>query len=180
MSRLGDWWRRENARPQPSPFDAGRASIPYLELGRADLAAFHRSETYLLREIVEARSWGRHLDGLDDAPAANGWVVMPGRVWSALMDDTKGTGPGRAVMDTVVEWLVDAGALRPIVDEARAAIAEATVARRVQDHPGYVGVGRRDWDDDMWEVDPQRMLAVYPHLADTNDDWQRAAERRSP
>ncbi len=34
--------------------------------------------------------------------------------------------------------------------------------------------GSRDWDHDMWQVAPDRMLEAYPHLADANIDWKRA------
>ncbi|OIH98571.1 MULTISPECIES: hypothetical protein [unclassified Curtobacterium] len=180
MSRLADWWRRVNATPQPSPSDPGRAAVAYPELSRTDRAAFLRCEGYLLWEIVDSRSSGRQIAGRGDAPATNGWVVVPGRVHSGLIEDTKGKGPGPAVMVAVVQWLVDAGALRPLTASVRAAIAESTVAERLRDLPEYHRTeadARRAWDDDLWEVDPQRMLVVYPHLAAANADWRRAAGR---
>jgi hypothetical protein len=176
VSRLSDWWRWANAKPQQSVWDSGRATIPYPELARRDLAAFGECETYLLREIVDARSWGRTVDARGVQFPTNGWLIMPGRVYSALMDDTKGSGPERAVMDSVVHWLADAGALTTLSERTRDDIAASNIAERQADYAGYIpDDGTRDWDHDMWQVDPDRMLEVYPHLVEANIDWRRAA-----
>ncbi|WP_146243623.1 hypothetical protein [Curtobacterium sp. MCBD17_008] len=178
MSRLSEWWRRlnEQPRPQPTIWDSGQGTIPYPELNRRDLAEFHRCEEYLLREIVDARSWGRQVDARGVPFPTNGWLIMPGRVHSSLMDDTKGSGPKRAVTDSVVAWLADAGALTPLSEQTRDDIAASNIADRRNTYAGYTrDDGTRDWDHDMWQVDPERMLVVYPHLADANIDWKRAA-----
>lgn len=176
MSRLSDWWKRANAKPQQSVWDSGRATITYPDLGRRDLAAFGECETYLLREIVDARSWGRQVDARGLPFPTNGWLIMPGRVYSSLMDDTKGSGPKRAVMDSVVAWLADAGALTPLSERTRDDIAASNITDRRNTYAGYtLDDGTRDWDHDTWQVEPDRMLVVYPHLTDANIDWQRAA-----
>ena len=77
MSRLGDWWRSANAKPQATVRDPGRATI---ELDRRELEAFGRCETYLLREIVEARSWGRAVDARGVPFPTNGWLIMRDRM----------------------------------------------------------------------------------------------------
>ncbi|WIE77082.1 hypothetical protein [Curtobacterium sp. MCSS17_007] len=178
MSRFSDWWKWFTAPPEPSVFDAGRASIQYPPLGRNELAAFHRCETHLLREIVAARSWGRQVEARGSQFPTNGWLIMPGRVYSALMDDTRGTGPRPPVMDAVVAWLADAGAVQPLLERTRDDIATSNVAERRADHAGYVpDDGTREWDHDTWQVDPDRMLEVYPHLVEANSDWKRAATR---
>ena len=101
---------------------------------------------------------------------------MPGRVYSALMDDTKGSGPMPAVMDSVVRWLADAGALTPLSERTRDDIAGSNIADRRNTYAAYThDDGTRDWDHDMWQVEPDPMLEVYPHLTDANIDWQRAA-----
>ncbi|MGN7189488.1 hypothetical protein [Curtobacterium sp. SAFR-003] len=176
MSRLRAWWRSLDEQPRPSVYDAGRATIPYPPLDRSELARFHRCETYLLREVVDARSWGRQVDARVVPFPTNGWLVMPGRVYSALMDDTRGSGPRRPVMDAVVTWLADAGALQPLSERIRDDIAASNLEERRRDGVGYIGADQpRDWDHDTWQVDPDRMLEVYPHLADVNTDWERAA-----
>jgi hypothetical protein len=165
-----------NQEPQPTIWGPGRATIAYPELRRAGLAAFHRCEEYLLREIVDARSWGRQVDSRGVPFPTNGWLVMPGRVYAALMDDTRGMGPEPAAMDAVVGWLAGAGALQALPGRTRADIASSNVADRRRDSAGYApDDGSRGWDDDTWQVDPDRMLVVYPHLADANTDWRRAA-----
>lgn len=177
MSRFSDWWTWFTAKPQPTVFGPGRATIPYPPLGRKELAGFHRCEEYLLREIVEARSWGRQVDARGVAFPTNGWLIMPGRVYSALMDDTRGTGPRPDVMDAVVAWLADASALQPLTERTRDDIAKSNRAAFREDYAGYLygDDGSRDWDHDTWQVEPDRMLEVYPHLADANIDWKRAA-----
>ncbi len=57
---------------EPKVFDAGQATVPYPPLGRKELAEFYRCEEYLLREIVEARSWGRQVDARGVAFPTNG------------------------------------------------------------------------------------------------------------
>lgn len=176
MSRLSEWWRWMNAKPQPTIWGPGQATIPYPALSGKDLPAFHRCEEYLLREIVEARSWGRQVDARGVAFPTNGWLIMPGRVYSALMDDTRGSGPRPPVMDSVVRWLADTGALTPLSERTRGDIAASNVEERRRDYAGYIpDDGTRDWDHDMWQVEPGRMLEVYPHLADANIDWKRAS-----
>ncbi|PZE33923.1 hypothetical protein DEJ31_15905 [Curtobacterium sp. MCPF17_031] len=79
-------------------------------------------------------------------------------------------------MDTVVAWLADAGALTRLPERTRADIAKSNVAERLRDYAGYIpDDGTRHWDNDMWQVNPEQMLVVYPHLADANIDWKRAA-----
>lgn len=177
MSRFRDWWTWFTAKPEPSVFDAGRATVPYPVLGRQDLAAFHRCEEYLLRELVDARSWGREVDARGITFPTNGWLVVPGRVYSALMDDTRGSGPRPEVMDAVVAWLADAGALTPLSERTRDDIARSNAAAFRQQRAEYLhgDDGTRDWDHDTWQVEPDRTLEVYPHLAGANADWQRAA-----
>jgi len=80
VSRLGDWWRSANAKPQATVRDPGRATIAYPELDRRELEAFGRCETYLLREVVEARSWGRAVDARGVPFPTNGWLIMPDRM----------------------------------------------------------------------------------------------------
>lgn len=176
MSRFSDWWKWFVAKPQPSIWDAGRATVPYPPLDRKDLARFHRCETYLLREIVEARSWGRQVDARGVPFPTTGWLVVPGRVYAVLMDDSRGSGPRPPVMDAVVAWLADAGALQPMSERTRSDIAASNLEERRRDHPDHIGADRaRGWDHDTWQVDPVRMLEVYPHLAAANTDWERAA-----
>ena len=179
MSRIGDWWRSSNAKPRRHPTDPGRAAVPYPALSRSGRVAFAQCEQYLLREIVEARAWGRQVASRGDTPDTNGWLVMPGRTHSSLMDDSRGMGAMPAVMDSVVQWLADAGAIRPLSEHTRRAIAASNAEERLRDHPEYHpdGDGRRTWDDDVWEVEPIRMLQIYPHLADANDDWSQQARR---
>lgn len=180
MSRLGEWWRNAKLQPQAHPTEPGHATVPYPSLDRSDRTPFARCEQYLLREVVDARAWGRQVAGRGDAPDTNGWLVMPGRTYSSLLDDTKGMGATPAMMDAVVDWLAGVGALRSLPARTREAIASSNVAERLRDYPEYhrdEDDARRAWDDDIWEVEPTRMLQVYPLLAGANDDWSRTARR---
>ena len=81
-----------------------------------------------------------------------------------------------AAAELVGDGSADAGALQPMSERTRSDIAGSNLEERRRDHADYVGADRaRDWDHDTWQVDPVRMLEVYPHLAAANTDWERAA-----
>ncbi|TKV27407.1 hypothetical protein FDK12_11935 [Arthrobacter sp. NamB2] len=187
--RLRQWWLEVHAKPVPYPTDPGRAAVPYPPSTRGQRHAFAQSEEYLLREIVHAGGWTRHVNARGDLTFVAPWLIQPRRVHASLMDDTKGRGPSRAQMQEVVDWLASHGALRALSDEHRNELvrsgeveraAEGRTGGSVYDSPEYrarVEDMYREWDHNSCEVIPVKMLHVYPHLADADQDWQDSAGR---
>ncbi len=187
--RLRQWWQEFNAKTVPYPTDPGRAAVPYPPSKRGQRHAFAKCEEYLLREIVHAGGWARHVNARGALTFVAPWLIQPWRIHASLMDDTKGRGPSRAQMQKVVDWLASHGALRALSDEQRNELvrsgederaAEGRTGGSPYDSPEYrarVEDMYREWDRDSWEVIPVKMLHVYPHLADADQDWHDTAVR---
>ncbi|MBD8702753.1 hypothetical protein [Frigoribacterium sp. CFBP 13712] len=82
-------------------------------------------------------------------------------------------------MQEVIDWLVLAGALRPLPESQRAELVRAGEAQRVArdpegrfrslepEHAAAFEAFRREEDRDSWEVIPDVMVEVYPELRTT-------------
>lgn len=172
----------------------GRATIAYPEVSDAgggalaDTAAgwFAAAEARVLVEIVDAPYTAAEIN--DRGPFAPDftvpWVASAGAAESALADELTWRGVGgpptlaRDAVARVVEWLVEAGVLRPLSDERRVALRESGQAQRDHDDPleewprGLAGeypamaeLRHAEEDFDTWEVVPAAALRVYPGLA---------------
>lgn len=187
--RLRRWWTRVNAVAQPHATTPGRATVPYPQLRRRDRHDFAECEQYLLREIVDAAGTARRISARGDVAFAVPWLVQPWSIYSTLVDDHRGSGPSRADMTRVIEWLAGEGAVRALTVEQREELVRSGEAARVRSgqpigEPGAspefvaaVGEMYRLWDRGSWEVVPTEMLRVYPHLADANSDWHSVRSR---
>ena len=113
------WWTRVNAVPQPHATTPGRATVPYPHLGRRQRHDFAECEQYLLREIVDAADTARRIAARGDVAFAVPWLVQPWAIYSALVDDHRGSGPSRADMTQVIDWLAGEGAVRALTDDQR-------------------------------------------------------------
>ncbi|KNC19533.1 hypothetical protein AC792_05860 [Arthrobacter sp. RIT-PI-e] len=92
-------------------------------------------------------------------------------------------------MQAVVDWLANHGALRALGDEQRNELvrsgederaAQGRTGGSASDSPEYrarVEDMYRQWDRDSWEVIAVKMLHVYPHLADADQEWHDTAVR---
>jgi len=175
--RLPRWSQR--SRPTTP---TGPATISYPELPTpAAAAAFAQCESRLIYEAWFAEARARDLNGLGAASPSFvvPWLVSPTRASSGVAEDTKGRGPSRGDMQEVVDWLVLAGALRPLTESQRAELVRAGEAQRVErdpegrfrslepEHAAAFEAFHREEDRDSWEVVPGVMVEVYPELRTT-------------
>lgn len=175
--RLPRWSQR--SRPTTP---TGPATISYPELPTpAAAAAFAQCESRLIYEAWFAEARARDLNGLGAASPSFvvPWLVSPTRASSGVAEDTKGRGPSRGDMQEVVDWLVLAGALRPLPESQRAELVRAGEAQRVardpkgrfrsleREHAAAFEAFHREEDRDSWEVIPDVMVEVYPELRTT-------------
>jgi hypothetical protein len=175
--RLPRWSQR--SRPT---IPTGPATISYPELPTpAAAAAFALCESRLIYEISFAEARARDLNGLGAASPSFvvPWLVSPMRASNGVAEDTKGRGPSHDDMRGVVEWLVLAGALRPLTESQRAEFVRAGEAQRVArdpegrfrslepEHAATFETFYREVDRDSWEVVPDVMVKVYPELRTT-------------
>lgn len=175
--RLPRWSQR--SRPTTP---TGPATISYPELPTpAAAAAFAQCESRLIYEAWFAEARARDLNGLGAASPSFvvPWLVSPTRASSGVAEDTKGRGPSRGDMQEVIDWLVLAGALRPLPESQRAELVRAGEAQRVArdpegrfrslepEHAAAFEAFRREEDRDSWEVIPDVMVEVYPELRTT-------------
>jgi hypothetical protein len=164
----------------------GNATIPYPPFAtRHDASAFDQCESRLLWEIQGAEESARELNALGaDAPSfVVPWLISPGQASNGVAEDTKGWGPSRTDMQAVVDWLVDAGALRPMSESRRSELVLAGQARRAArdpdgrirglepEHAESREAFSREIDHDSWEVVPSVMIEVYPELTSTGTAW---------
>jgi protein-tyrosine-phosphatase len=170
----------------PAAVDAGGGAL-------ADTAAgwFAAAEARLLVEIVDAPYAAADIN--DRGPFAPDftvpWVASVGAAESALADELTWRGVGgpptlaRDAVALVVEWLAEAGVLRPLSDARRDALRESGRAQRDHDDPfedwprGLAGeypamaeLRHAEEDFDTWEVVPAAALRVYPGL---EEEWGR-------
>ena len=175
--RLPRWSQR--SRPTTP---TGPATISYPELPTpAAAAAFAQCESRLIYEAWFAEARARDLNGLGAASPSFvvPWLVSPTRASSGVAEDTKGRGPSRGDMQEVVDWLVLAGALRPLTESQCAELVRAGEAQRVArdpegrfrslepEHAAVFEAFHREEDRDSWEVIPDVMVEVYPELRTT-------------
>lgn len=175
--RLPRWSQR--SRPTTP---TGSATISYPELPTpAAAAAFAQCESRLIYEAWFAEARARDLNGLGAASPSFvvPWLVSPTRASSGVAEDTKGRGPSRGDMQEVIDWLVLAGALRPLPESQRAELVRAGEAQRVArdpegrfrslepEHAAAFEAFHREEDRDSWEVIPDVMVEVYPELRTT-------------
>ena len=175
--RLPRWSQR--SRPTTP---TGPATISYPELPTpAAAAAFAQCESRLIYEAWFAEARARDLNGLGAASPSFvvPWLVSPTRASSGVAEDTKGRGPSRGDMQEVIDWLVLAGALRPLPESQRAELVRAGEAQRVArdpegrfrslepEHAAAFEAFHREEDRDSWEVIPDVMVEVYPELRTT-------------
>jgi hypothetical protein len=162
----------------------GQATIPYPQLDiRAQAMGFALCEKGLLSEIAHAQDTARALNNLTP-PVLRfvvPWIVLPTRATNGIAIDTEGRGPHRGDMQVVVEWLVAAGALRPLSELQRDELMRAEETHRMAQGswkvlfesklPEYLEVFDREVTRDAWEVIPAVMLEVYPELVSTGTAW---------
>jgi hypothetical protein len=175
--RLPRWSQR--SRPT-TPI--GPATISYPELPTpAAAAAFTQCEDRLIYETWFAEARARESNGLGAASPSFvvPWIISPTRASNGVAEDTKGRGPSRDDMQEVVDWLVLAGALRPLTEFQRAELVRAGEAQRLARDPdgrspsleperaAAFEAFHREVDRDSWEVVPDVMVAVYPELRST-------------
>jgi len=175
--RLPRWSQR--SRPTTP---TGPATISYPELPTpAAAAAFAQCESRIIYEAWFAEARARDLNGLGAASPSFvvPWLVSPTRASSGVVEDTKGRGPSRGDMQEVIDWLVLAGALRPLPESQRAELVRAGEAQRVArdpegrfrslepEHAAAFEAFHREEDRDSWEVIPDVMVEVYPELRTT-------------
>jgi hypothetical protein len=187
--RLRRWWAQVNAAPEPHPMAPGRAAVPYPQLGHRERHNFAECEQYLLREIVDAAGTSRQMSARGDISFTVPWLVQPWSIHNALVEDHRGGGPDRTDMQRIIDWLTDEGALRALTDEQRDELVRSGEAAKARSGWPIGGPGAspefaaavaemyRSWDRGSWEVIPDAMLRVYPHLADVNTDWQSVRPR---
>jgi len=162
----------------------GPATIPYPQLDtRAQALGFALCEKRLLTEIELAQDTARALNDLEPQVLrfVVPWIVLPTRATNGIAEDTKGQGPHRGDMQVVVEWLVAAGALRPLTEFERDELVRAEEAHRMaQDSwktliewkpAEYLEVFDREVTRDAWEVLPTVVLEVYPTLVSSGTAW---------
>jgi hypothetical protein len=147
----------------------------------AAAAAFTQCESRLVYETWFAEARAREVNGLGAASPSFvvPWLVSPTRASNGVAEDTKGRGPSRGDMQEVVEWLVVAGALRPLTEAQRAELVRAGEAQRMArdpegrfrslepEHAAAFKAFYREMDRDSWEVIPHVMVKVYPELRTT-------------
>jgi hypothetical protein len=175
--RLPRWSQR--SRPTTP---TGPATISYPELPTpAAAAAFGLCEDWLIYETWFAAKRARDLDGLGAASPSFvvPWIISPTHASTGVAEETKGRGPSRGDMQEVVDWLVLAGALRPLTESQRAELVRAGEARRLArdpegrfrslepEHAAAAEAFYREMDRDSWEVIPHVMVKVYPELRTT-------------
>jgi hypothetical protein len=171
-------WSQRSRRTTPT----GPATISYPELPTpAAAAAFTQCESRLIYETWFADARARDANGLGAASPSFvvPWVISPTRASNGVAEDTKGRGPSRDDMQEVVEWLVRAGALRPLTEAQRAELVRAGESQRVArdpegrfrslepEHAAAFEAFYREVDRDSWEVVPEVMVEVYPELRTT-------------
>ena len=175
--RLPRWMQRSGPTTPTGP-----ATISYPELPTpAAAAAFAQCEGRLIHEIGFAEATARDLNGLGATTPSFvvPWIISPTQASNGVAEDTKGRGPSRDDMQEVVDWLVLAGALRPLTESRRAELVRAGEARRLArdpegrfrslepEHAAVFEAFYREVDRDSWEVVPNVMVEVYPELRST-------------
>ena len=181
---VGLFQRSRRAIVKATP--TGPATLLYPQLSsRAQAAGFAICERGLLAEIRHAKKTAQEITGL--GPVADrlvvSWIVLPTRATNEIAADTDGQGPHRGDMQVVVEWLVVAGALRPLSEPQRDELVRVEKANRTAQEPfswqpmleatpwPFREVFDRQVVRDAWEVVPAVMIEVYPHLAATEAAW---------
>lgn len=180
---------------------AGRAAIPYPAHDPSESAAtfvprFRRAEGHVFHEVFHAADgrWMEEHALLGDPPP---WIVSAGAARYAFWE-AQHRGPdmlrfpvsvpdATRTVTTVIEWLTEHGALHPLPAAQRDVLVDAGRERRRAQGlmvEGFVKLSHEDaWrdeeralavDGETWEVDPPRMLAVYPGLARVHPRWARA------